>query len=97
MPTYIALLKWTPQGIQNVKQSPSRLDASRKGFETAGVKMKDFFMVTGRYDMICVVEAPDDESLARAILASTSQGTVTSETCRAFNEEEYRRIVAGLA
>lgn len=33
MPTYIAFLKWTPQGIQNIKQSPSRLDAARKGFE----------------------------------------------------------------
>jgi uncharacterized protein with GYD domain len=53
-------------------------------------------MVTGRHDMICIVEAPDDESLAKAILTATSQGSITSETCRAFNEEEYRRIVAGL-
>ena len=42
MPTYIALLKWTPQGLQNVKQSPSRLDAARKGFQAAGVTMKTF-------------------------------------------------------
>jgi uncharacterized protein with GYD domain len=97
MPTYIALLKWTPQGLQNVKQSPSRLDLARKSFEAAGVKMKEFFMVTGQYDMIAIFEAPDDGSLARAILASTSQGSITSETCRAFTEEEYRRIVSGLA
>lgn len=97
MPTYIAFLKWTPQGIQNIKQSPSRLDAARKGFAAAGVKMKDFYMVTGQYDMVAVLEAPDDAAVAKAILSATSQGSISSETCRAFTEEEYRRIIGGLA
>jgi uncharacterized protein with GYD domain len=97
MPTYIALLKWTSQGLQNVKQSPSRLDAARKGFEAAGVRMKDFYMVTGQYDMVAIVEAPDDAALAKAILGSTSQGSITSETCRAFTEDEYRQIIRGLS
>lgn len=96
MPTYIAMLKWTPKGVQDLKQSPSRLDAARKGFESAGVKMKDFYMVTGRHDMIAIIEAPDDTTLAKALLATMSQGSVTSETCRAFTEDEYRKIVAGL-
>ena len=96
MPTYIALLKWTPQGLQNVKQSPSRLDAARKAFQAVGVTMKSFFMVTGRYDMVAIVEAPDDAALAKALLATTSMGSITSETCRAFTEDEYRQIVAGL-
>ena len=96
MPIYIAMLKWTPQGVQNIKQSPSRLDAARKGFEAAGARMKDFYMVTGQYDMIALVDAPDDMALAKAILGLTSQGSVTSETCRAFTEQEYRRIVEGL-
>ena len=96
MPTYIAMLKWTPKGVEDLKQSPSRLDAARKGFESAGVKMKDFYMVTGKHDMIVVIEAPDDTTLAKALLATMSQGSVTSETCRAFTEDEYRLIVAGL-
>lgn len=97
MPSYIALLKWTPQGLQNIKQGPSRLDKARKGFEAVGVKMKDFYMVTGQYDMVAIVEAPDDAALARAILTATSQGSVTTETCRAFTEDEYRQIIGGLA
>lgn len=97
MPSYIALLKWTPQGLQNIKQGPSRLDKTRKGFEAAGVKMKDFYMVTGQYDMVTILEAPDDATLARAILNTTSQGSVTTETCRAFTEDEYRQIIGGLA
>jgi len=96
MPTYIALLKWTQQGLQNIKQSPSRLEAARKGFEAAGVRMKDFYMITGQHDVLAILEAPDDVALAKAILASTSQGSITSETCRAYSEDEYRKIIAGL-
>jgi uncharacterized protein with GYD domain len=90
------MLNWTPQGIQNIKQSPSRLDAVRKGFEAAGVTMKDFYMVIDRHDMLTVIEARDDAALAKALLSATSQGSITSETCRAFTEAEYRQIVGGL-
>lgn len=96
MATYIAFLKWTAQGLKDVKQSPSRLDAARKGFQAFGVTMKQFYMVTGRYDMVVIVDAPDEKAVAKAILATASQGSVMSETCRAFTEEEYREILAGL-
>jgi uncharacterized protein with GYD domain len=97
MPTYIVLSKWTAQGLQNIKQSPTRLDAARKEYEAAGVKWKDFYMVTGQYDMVAIVDAPDDVTLAKAILSSTSHGSITTQTCRAFTEQEYRQIVGGLA
>ena len=96
MPSYIVMLKWTAQGLQSVKQSPSRLDAARKSFEAGGVKMKDFYMVTGKHDMIAVVDAPDDIALAKALLTVASGGSVITETCRAFTEDEYRQIIGGL-
>lgn len=58
--------------------------------------MKDFYMVTGQYDLIVVLDAPDDRSLARAILTATSSGSISSQTCRAFTEAEYRDIIGGL-
>lgn len=54
------------------------------------------FTPVGQYDMVAIFEAPDDTTLAKAILSSTSEGSIKSETCRAFTEEEYRRIVGGL-
>jgi len=96
MPTYITLLRWTGHGLENIKDSPKRLDAARKAFESVGVIMKDFYMVTGRYDMVIVSEAPDDISLARATLAIASKGSVQTETVRAFTENEYRNIITGL-
>lgn len=75
----------------------SRLDVARKSFEAAGVTMKQFYMVTGQYDMVAILEGPADAAIARAILGATSQGTATSETCRAFTEDEYRQICGALA
>jgi uncharacterized protein with GYD domain len=53
-------------------------------------------MVTGQYDMIAILEAPDDVAVAKAILTSASQGNFTTETSRAFTEDEYRKIIGGL-
>ena len=97
MPTYIVLSKWTNQGMQTIKNSPSRLDAGRKAFAKAGVKMKDFYMVMGQYDMVIVVDAPDDATLAKAALALASTGNIQTETMRAFPEDEYRKILSGIA
>lgn len=96
MPTYIALARWTNQGLQKIQESPSRLDAARKAFEAAGIKLKEFYMVMGQYDTVIVVEAPDDTTLAKATLALASKGNLQTETLRAFTEDEYRKIVSGL-
>lgn len=96
MPTYIVMSKWTAQGLQNIKQSPTRLDAGRKAYEAAGMKMTGFYMTTGRYDMVAIVEAPNDLTLAKAVLATAAQGSLTTETYRAFTEDEYRQIIGGI-
>ena len=96
MPTYIALLKWTQQGISKVKESPNRLAAGREEFRKAGIEMKDFYLTMGRYDMVCVLEAPDDETLANGVLTLGSQGSVSTETMKAFREDDYRKIIGSL-
>ena len=96
MPGYIVLSKWTNQGIQSVKQSATRLDAGKKAFEAAGVKMKDFYLLMGQYDMLAIVDAPDDATLAKAVLSLASSGNLQTETLRAFTEDEYRKIISAL-
>ncbi len=96
MPTYITLLRWTSKGLENIKDSPKRLEAARKGFAALGVTLKDFYMVTGQYDMVIITEAPDDVTLAKATLSVAAQGSVQTETLRAFTESEYRTILGGL-
>ncbi len=96
MPTYISLLRYTQQGIEKIKEGPARLEAARKVFEKIGAKIKDFYLVSGRYDAIVITEAPDDTTLAKATLSLGSRGNVRSETFRAFTEEEFRKIIAAL-
>ncbi len=96
MPTYIALLKWTGQGVTNVKDSPARLDAGRKAFKKIGVKIKDTYLTMGQYDLVCIIEAADDEAFATAMLTLGSQGNIQSETLKAFTEAQYRKICASV-
>ena len=96
MPTYIALLKWTQQGVGNVKASPKRLDAGRKAFKKAGAEIKDTWLTMGRYDLVCVIDAPNDETYARLMLQLGSAGNVQSETLKAFSEDQYRKIIASI-
>ena len=96
MPTYISLLRWTQQGAAKAKDSPKRLDAGRKAFKKLGVEIKDTYLTMGRYDLVCILEARDDESVARALLTLGSQGNIQTETMKAWNEDEYRKITGSL-
>jgi uncharacterized protein with GYD domain len=96
MPTYVSLFNWTQQGIEKVKDSPSRLDAARKGMKAVGAEVQAFYLVMGSYDMVLVWTAPDDETAARATLALASGGSIRSETLKAFTEDEYRKIIGSL-
>src|SRR5947209_10712335 len=96
MPTYVTLFRWTQVGIENVKSSPDRLDAARELFRQMGGELKSFHIVMGQYDAVIIAEAPDDETMARIMLAATAHGAIRSETMRAFTEEEYRKIISSL-
>ena len=96
MSTYICLGNWTQKGIENVRESPARLDAAREDWEKEGVTIRDFYMTTGQYDVVFVVEAPDDATLAKVLLAQASKGGLRTTTLRAFSETEYRKIIRSL-
>lgn len=96
MATYVCLASWTQKGIEAIKESPARLEAGKKFFREQGVELKQFFMTTGRYDMVLVIEAPDDATLAKALLAQAAKGGIRTETLRAYDEGEYRKIIGSL-
>ena len=96
MSTYIMLTSFTKQGIERIRESPDRLAAANEAFRSVGAELKEFYLVMGQYDAVSISEAPDEETLARVILALGSQGNVQTETLRAFPEAEYRKIVSGL-
>lgn len=96
MPAYIALCQWTKKGVENVKDSPARLDAARKAFKAAGGDLKAFYLTMGQYDFVTISEFPDDATAAKAVLALAASGSVRTETMKAFTEDEYRKIIGSL-
>ena len=96
MPTYVSLAQFTQKGLEAIKESPKRLDAVRKAFEAEGAKLKDFYLVMGEHDIVIVVEAPNDEAVAKVSLTLGSKGNVKTRTSRAFTEAEYRKLISSL-
>lgn len=94
MPTYIILNNYTDQGIRAIKESPRRLDATRKAIEAAGGKVLGFYLTMGRYDSVLIVEGPGDEVAASLALGAGSQGFIRTETLKAFPEADFRKIIA---
>ncbi len=96
MARYIILVNWTDQGIRNVKESPKRLDAARDLAKGHGAELKEFYMTMGDHDMVVVVEAPNDEAVAKFALRLGGAGNVRTKTLKAFTESEYRSIIGSL-
>ena len=96
MAKYISLVKYTGKGIENIKESPSRLDAFKQLCESLGVTLDGFYLTMGRYDIMIIVDAPNIETATKLILTTTTRGAVTTETLPAFTEEEYRNVISDL-
>lgn len=97
MATYITLLNYTQKGIENIKEGPSRLDKAKDLFKSMGAELKEYYLVTGRYDAVVISEGPDDETIAKLLLSIASAGAIRTETLRAFPENDYRKIIASLS
>ena len=97
MPSYVMLAKFTDQGIRNIKESPKRQEAFRKLCEKAGVKLKDVYRTMGRYDVVALLEAPDDVTLSGALYSLGALGNLHTETLRAFTREETDQAIAKMA
>jgi uncharacterized protein with GYD domain len=97
MPTYLALLNWTDQGIRNVKDSMNQYDHSTQLAEKHGVRFEQVYWTVGPYDIAAIFEAPDDESLSAFLLELSSEGNIRTTTLRAYNREEMSGILESVA
>lgn len=93
MVTNIVLAKFTDQGVRNAKDSPKRADAFRQMAKTFGVTVKDIYWTQGRYDIVTIVEAPDESSAMSLSLSLGALGNVRTESLRAYSAAEMTTIV----
>ncbi len=96
METYFILCNYTQQGIENIKESPQRIDAAKKATEAAGGKWNGWWLTMGEYDFIVMAEAPNAQTVATLILAIGAQGNVRTKTMRAFTQDEFEAMAANM-
>ena len=93
MLTYVVLAKFTDQGIRNAKDSPKRAEAFKKMAETFGVTVRELFWTQGRYDVVTILDAPDESSAMTLSLSLGALGNVRTESMRAYSAADMAGIV----
>ena len=94
MVTYVVLATFTDQGVKSAKDSPKRAEAFKQMAKTFGATVKAIFWTQGRYDIVTVIEAPDELSATALNLSLNALGNIRTELLRAFSSADMTKIVA---
>ena len=89
MPTFIMLSTLTPEGVQTVKNNPTRIREVNHEIEQLGATVKAQWATLGQFDFVNVVEAPDEQTIARVSLELGSRGTARYETLVALPIDDF--------
>ena len=90
---FVGVASFTDQGIRKIKDSPKRADAFKEMAKKCGATVKDVFWTLGAYDVVAVVEAPDDISITALGLSTGALGNVRTQTLRAFAPADMKTIL----
>ena len=93
MPTYVTLINWTDQGVRNYKDTVDRYEAAQEALGQSGASFREIYWTLGPYDIVGILDAPDDETAMAALLSVASQGNIRTTTLRAFNASETKRVL----
>ena len=96
MPTYIALLNFTDQGIRTIRETLDRAERAAEMAQKHGARLEPLYWTVGPYDVVGILEAPDDESATAFALQVGSGGAVRTTTLRAYDREAMSGIIERL-
>ena len=91
MPTYIMLTRLTSDGVKTLKDNPTRVHEVTKEVEQLGVKVLNQWATLGEYDFVSVIDAPDEQTMAKLSIEMGSRGTVMNQTLTAIEVEEFTK------
>lgn len=96
VPTYVALMNWTDQGIRSVKDSVRRRDQADALAQKHGASIERVYWTVGPYDIVSILDAPDEESAMAMVLELGSAGNLRTLTLRAYGRDEMSGIIGRL-
>ena len=96
MPLFIMSMNWTEQGVRTIKDWPKRMGDTHAFAKKVGVEVKEVYLTAGEYDLIAIVDAANDDSIAKFALGIGANGNVRTRTARAWTKSELRKMVSEL-
>ena len=93
MPHYISLMRWTSQGMAGLPAWRERVEEGERVIQASGGSLIGVYVTLGRYDVVEIFEAPNDETAYGIVLELARHGNVRTETLRAFTREEAEALV----
>ncbi len=93
MPTYVVLMNWTDQGVRTDTDSVHRREQADALTEKHGARIVQVYWTMGHYDIVAILEAPDDETVSAFILELTSAGNLRTATLRAYDHDQMQAII----
>jgi uncharacterized protein with GYD domain len=94
MTTYVTLINWTDQGIRDFRDTTHRAEEFAKLVEASGGQVRELLWTVGEYDIVSVIDFPDEEAGVAALLQVSAAGNVRTRTMRAFSSGEMSGIIA---
>ncbi len=94
MPTYILLATFTDQGIRNVNDTVKRVNAFKDQASSKGAVVREVYWTMGKYDVVNIVDAPDDSVAVAVAMSLAKLGNVRTESLRAFSQAETENILS---
>lgn len=96
MATFVLLAKWTEKSLSAFKNAPQAGEEFKKVAAAMGVQIKGWYILMGQYDELCILEAPNAETVAKLILPFREKFGGQTETLQAFSEAEAMGLLAGM-
>jgi uncharacterized protein with GYD domain len=93
MGIYLMLTNLTDEGRKTVKEKPERIREVSKEVEKMGVKILSQYALLGAYDFVNIVEAPDNQTIAKVALELGSRGTLQTTTLAALSVDEFVKML----
>jgi uncharacterized protein with GYD domain len=96
MPTYVSLINWTDEGIRTVRETLDRADKFEELAQKHGASLEQVYWTVGPYDIVAIIEAPDDESATAVLLEGSTLGNIRTTTLRAYDRDQMSGIIQRL-
>ena len=96
MATFVVLAKWTEKTLGTIKDAPAAAAEMKKMVTDMGAHIKGWYLLMGQYDEICILEAPNAETVAKILIPMAAKYGVKTETLQGFNEAEALALFGGM-